>query len=145
MKDNLFEILWSLFETSLSQLQKNHEEALTTSSDLIGEESSEQFDDEVIYVKSADQKSMRIFTYEEQMKLTKASYQFLMRMKLLNIIDFELFESIMHQLNNTESRIVTLEETKWTIRKAMENILTEDQLIFLDLVLYQTEDALTKH
>ncbi|NYQ86079.1 DUF494 family protein, partial [Escherichia coli] len=55
------------------------------------------------------------------------------------------FESIINQLQFSESRIVTLQETKWTIRNALASSLNEEQLTFLDLVLYQTEDELTIH
>lgn len=79
------------------------------------------------------------------MKLTKASHQFLMRMKLWKILNPESFEMIMNQLQFSESRIVTLQETKWTIRNALASSLNEEQLAFLDLVLYQSEDELTLH
>ena len=86
-----------------------------------------------------------MLTYEEQMKLTKASYQFLMRMRLWNIIDIDVFETILNQLQFSESRIVTLQETKWTIRNVLATDLNEEQLAFLDLVLYRTEDELAIH
>lgn len=86
-----------------------------------------------------------LFTYDEQMKLTKASYQFLMRMKLWNVLNTESFETIMNQLQFSDSRIVTLQETKWIIRNVLSSHLTEEQLTFLDLVLYQVEDELTLH
>ena len=79
------------------------------------------------------------------MKLTKASYQFLMRMKLLSIIDVDAFETILNQLQFSESRIVTLQETKWTIRNVLATDLDEEQLAFLDWMLYRTEDELTIH
>lgn len=142
MKDNLFEMLLSLFEKSLSQIQKNQKsldedtQESTTEEDISSEEKSLQF-------KSPHQDSVRICTHEEQIKLTKASYQFLMRMKLWQIIDADLFETIIGQLIFSESRIVTLQETKWTIRNTLAPNLNEQQLAFLDLVLYQKEDHLT--
>lgn len=143
MKDNLFEMLMNLFEQSLSQLQKNHE-ALENPGN-VDENPLSSAEHDALYVKSAHSHSIRVLTYEEQMKMTKSSYQFLMRMKLWNIIDVDLFETVMHHLQHTESRIITLEETKWAIRKVLEPILTEEQLTFLDLVLYHTEDAVTSH
>lgn len=145
MKDNLFEMLLNLFETSLTQLQKSHkkdDQGLDEDSDEV--ENLEP-DDHFLFIRSAQDNSTRVFTYDEQMKLTKASYQFLMRMKLWNIINDDSLESIINQLQCSDSRIVTLQETKWTIRNVLEHHMNEDQLAFLDLVLYQTEDALTLH
>lgn len=142
MKDNLFELLLNLFERSLSKLSKadSAEENL----DLLDDD---QFNIEksTLYLKSANQSSTRVFTYDEQMKLTKASYQFIMRMKLWNIIDAYSLESIMDQLLFSDSRVVTLQETKWTIRNVLEDFLSTEQLAFLDLVLYKSKDECTIH
>ncbi|KGP64227.1 hypothetical protein EP47_04020 [Legionella norrlandica] len=145
MKDNLFEMLLNLFEKSLNQLQKDHKLNDQDAQNQLLEDDLLNTEEQSLFIKSAHKKSTRIITYEEQMKLTKASYQFLMRMKLWNIIDVEQFESIIGQLQFSESRIVTLQETKWTIRNALASNLNEEQLTFLDLVLYQTEDELTIH
>jgi uncharacterized protein Smg (DUF494 family) len=145
MKDNLFEMLLNLFEKSLTQLQKSHKSIDKESPEQINDDEMLQSEDQALYIKSAQETSTRVFTYEEQMKLTKASYQFLMRMKLWGIIDEEVLESILNQLQFSDSRIVTLQETKWTIRNILSASLSEDQLTFLDLVLYQSEDGLTIH
>ncbi|HEN4771352.1 TPA: DUF494 family protein [Legionella pneumophila] len=145
MKDNLFEMLLNLFEKSLTQLQKSHKSNDQDSQNQLLEEDLLSTEEQSLFIKSAQHKSTRIFTYDEQMKLTKASYQFLMRMKLWNIVDIDQFEAIINQLQFSESRIVTLQETKWTIRNALASTLNEEQLTFLDLVLYQTEDELTIH
>ncbi|CEG57901.1 DUF494 family protein [Legionella fallonii] len=145
MKDNLFEMLLNLFEKSLTQLQKSHESIDKNSSESEDAEDLSNSDAQNLYVKSAQHASTRVLTYEEQMKLTKASYQFLMRMQLWNIIDRDVFETIINQLQFSESRIVTLEETKWTIRSTLAAELDEKQLTFLDLVLYRIEDDLTTH
>ncbi|MBI2784778.1 MAG: DUF494 family protein [Legionella longbeachae] len=145
MKDNLFEMLLSLFEKSLTQLQKSHKTAEKDATELLNEEENSAAEEQVLHLKSQQALSTRVFTYDEQMKLTKASYQFLMRMKLWKILNAESFETIMSQLQFSESRIVTLQETKWTIRNALASDLNEEQLAFLDLVLYQSEDELTLH
>lgn len=145
MKDNLFDMLMNLFEKSLTQIQKN-ERPVTPQDDPLDLLADEEFSDlaePALYVKAPNSMSHRVFTYEEQMKLTKASYQFLMRMKVVGVLDADQFETILGRLFNSESRIVTLEETKWTIRNVLSENLTEKQLIFLDLVLYQKEDELT--
>jgi uncharacterized protein Smg (DUF494 family) len=144
MKDNLFEMLLSLFEKSLTQLQKNHKNADQGSLDQLGDEEN-LVEEEIIHLKIQENTSTRVFTYDEQIKLTKASYQFLIQMKLLNILDAETFEVIMNQLQFSESRIVTLQETRWTIKNVLASSLNDEQLAFLDLVLYQVKDEVTVH
>jgi uncharacterized protein Smg (DUF494 family) len=145
MKDNLFEMLMNLFETSLAQLQQSQKAlANNASTELAGLNSDEQ-SVEMKFIKTAQNTSTRIFTYEEQIKLSKASYQFLKRMRLWGILDAAMFELVLNQLDFSDSYIVTLEETKWTIRTVMSNFLSEDQMTFLDLVLYQKEDELIAH
>lgn len=143
MKDNLFELLLSLFEKSLSQLHEAHQS--DEQSDSIDGDQLFDIEKNSLHLKSPDLKATRVFTYDEQMKLTKASYQFLMRMKLWNIIDTDQFEVIMDQLQFSDSRIVNLQETKWTIRNVLETDLSEEQLAFLDLVLYKSEDKYEIH
>ena len=145
MKDNLFEMLLHLFETSLTQIQKSHKSVVLETSEDANEEDVLAEENDFLHVQSQQDKSMRVFTYDEQMKLTKASYQFLMRMKLWNVIDFCSFESIMNQLQFSESRLIGLQETKWTIRNVLSSNLNEKQLAFLDMVLYQAEDELALH
>lgn len=144
MKDNLFELLFNLFEKSLSQVQEKHE-AKTAELSIIEEQDESDDFQNALYIRQAETTSTRVFTYNEQMKMTKASYQFLMKMKLWGIVDAHLFELIMDQFDSSESRIITLQEAKWTIRNILAKTLDEEQLAFLDLVLYRKEDELTVH
>lgn len=145
MKDNLFELLLNLFEQSLSKLQKSQEAGEEDALTQLNEDELIDANAQPLHIQSAQHSSTRVLTYEEQMKLTKASYQFLMRMKQWGVIDSEVFELVVHQLQFSESRIVMLQETKWTIRNVLASSLSEKQLSFLDLVLYQTEDAYIVH
>lgn len=145
MKDNLFEMLLNLFEKSLTQLRKSHTSINSDSLNEENEENTSYEDEHMLRIKAPGDFSTRVFTYDEQMKLTKASYQFLMRMKLWNILDHDLFETILNQLHSSDSRVITLQETKWTIRNVLAEQLNEKQLAFLDLVLYQVEDKHTLH
>jgi len=150
MKESLFAILLTLFEKTLTQLKENH---LSTNKEAEIEKQVEDDSESIVgikgmnieFIKSADQKSMRVFTYDEQMKLTKASYQFLMRMLTWGIVTPEAMEAILNQLVLSDSRIVTLEETKWAIRNTLIDSLNAKQLAFLDLVLYQKEDGFILH
>lgn len=148
MKDSLFEMLMSFFEKSLSQIteKKSHttsEHAGIQNTDESGD--SSDVDNSSLIVKPANTHSIRVFTYEEQMKLTKASYQFISRMLLWGVVASEKMEQIINQLLFSDSRYVTLQETKWTIRNSLAENLDASQLVFLDLVLYQKEDELPLH
>ena len=149
MKDNFFEMLLNLFEMTLSQIKDHHES-----------KNAKNIDSEKVVVESiggnivisaleifkkAGNNSIRVFTNEEQMKLTKASYQFLMRIKAWGFVTYEMFELIISKLIFSESRFVSLQETKWTIRNTLANSLDVTQLAFLDLVLYHAEDELLLH
>lgn len=144
MKYRLIEMLMNLFEKSLNQL-KESQIALQQEKPL---EELEDFEDSMpkaVVLKSPHEHSIRIFTYEEQIKLTKASYQFLMRLTKLGIIAPEAMEMTINHLMLSESRLVSLVETKWTLRNILSEGLDHNQLAFLDLVLYQKEDNLTSH
>lgn len=142
MKDNLFELLLNLFEKTLTQLKESH-----VANHKNGIESEQNAANAVNFaiIKAAQPNSMRVVTYDEQIKLTKASYQFLMRAVSWGVISKETFEVVIHQLLGSESRFVTLQETKWTIRNTLAQRLDAEQLAFLDLVLYHQEDQLLLH
>ena len=148
MKDSLFKILLNFFEKTLSQLNENYAKN-DSGNDIIFAQNEhnneEKTESQSILVRAAHANSIRVFTYEEQMKFTKASYQFLMRMLLWGVIASESMELIINQLLFSESRIITLQETKWTIRNSLAENLNAAQLAFLDLVLYQKEDKFPLH
>lgn len=151
MKDSLFEMLLGLFEKTLTEikesatLDKNAEakeiKELTDASMSFADEESLRAE----FIKSSQADSIRVFTQHEQIKLTKASYQFLMRMLVWGVILPDRFEIIINQLIFSESRIVTLEEAKWTLRNVLSETLTDEQLTFLDLILYEREDKHSIH
>lgn len=148
MKDNLFEMLLSLFEKTLTQLKESH--ASTGENDTAPEKQADVHDStktgaDLVFVRAAHQDATRVFTYDEQMKLTKASYQFLMRVVSWGVISADVFELILNQLIFSDSRFVSLQETKWTIRSTLASSLDAEQLAFLDLVLYHKEDKLSLH
>ncbi|STX29988.1 Uncharacterized protein conserved in bacteria [Legionella beliardensis] len=149
MKDNLLELLMNFFEKSLSKLTRGQTENNTTTDITANNESDdnelESNENSALIIRAARNTSIRIFTAHEQIKFTKASYQFLTRMLLWGIIASETLELVINQLSNSESRFVTLQETKWTIRNLLAENLDESQLAFLDLVLYQKEDKLPLH
>jgi len=147
MKDSLFEMLMNFFEKSLSQLIESKTPGNTESTipELVETLDTIHVDNKTMVLKPANDSAMRIFILEEQTKFTKASHQFLARMMLWGIIATETMEQIINQLLFSDSRYVTLEETKWTIRNTLAESLDPKQLAFLDLVLYQKEDKFSSH
>ena len=71
--------------------------------------------------------------------------QLLVRMVDCGVLHSGLFELIMNRLLLSESRIVSLQETKWVIRNTLSENLSLEQLSFLDLILYHQEDATLLH
>ncbi len=138
MKDNLFEMLLHLFERSLNQIQQTNPQ-LTPADENGDSESSSATVPDHLYIKSRHEHSIRVLTYDEQVKLTNASQKLLIRLNLWNIIDSDTLETIIEQLSNSESHVVTLEETKWTIRNVLVPELSAKQIAFLDLVLHQAD------
>ncbi|KTC66410.1 Uncharacterized protein conserved in bacteria (plasmid) [Legionella adelaidensis] len=153
MKDSLFEMLLSLFEKTLAQLKETRvmKDQETASLENVDDTQADNTmvltkDDLTMNViKSASIEATRVLTNDERVKLTKASYQFLMRLHNLEIISADELEKILNQLQFSDSRFVGLQETKWIIRNTLADSLAAEQLAFLDLVLYQKEDGLTLH
>lgn len=149
MKDSFFEMLLNLFEKTLSEIKENdisdqeveQDDTIVSSEDVMPDATTLKAE----IIQSPAIHSIRVFTYHEQMKFTKASYQFLMRMLVWEVIHPDTVEVIINQLIFSDSRIVTLEETKWTVRNVLAEILDQNQLAFLDLILYQKEDEYTVH
>lgn len=149
MKASLFEILLSLFEKTLTQLKEKQE---TSDASLLRDVTTHEHISadakaglEIKIIKEPTQAAMRIFSPDEQMKLTKASQQFLVRIGSLGIIPNHTMELIMNRLFFSDSRFVSLQETKWTIRSTLAQSLDPMQLAFLELVLYFKEDGLSLH
>ena len=141
MKDSLFDLLMTFFEKTLSELREDNQQTVDLSS---GEQEEDQKDK--LYLKSAQKTSLRVFTREEQLKLSSASHQFLTQMVLWRVISAETCEHIINQLLFvSNSRFVSLDETKWTLRKLLASSLSPPQLAFLDLVLYQKEKHFSPH
>ncbi|MDF1758423.1 MAG: DUF494 family protein [Legionellaceae bacterium] len=147
MKDNLFELLLSLFEKTLTQLKEKQELDSPVEIDLSEEETDEdkKVGVEVQVLKEASTNTTRVFTADEQLKFTKASYQFLMRLSSLGLLSSKSLELVINRLFFSDSRFVSLQETKWTIRNTLAQTLNSEQLAFLELVLYCKEDDISLH
>lgn len=152
MKDSLFELLFNLFEKTLDELKQAQLDDKTQAKSV-----TEQHDDcltplivskdsvSMELVKEAHKKSIRVLTADERMKLTKASYQFLMRMLAWDVIDASVLELTINHLLLSDSRFVSLQETKWALRGILAETMSAEELAFLDLVLYHNEDGYVLH
>lgn len=147
MKDSLLDMLMIFFENGLAQITQNntqHSNKVSAVDDNLSQANTDNSVQSLI-IKPAMTTSTRVFTSTERIKFTKASYQFLTRMLLWGIIASENIELIINQLMLSESRYVTLQETKWTAHNILAEKLDTAQLAFLDLVLYHKEDEVPLH
>ncbi|MDF1678540.1 MAG: DUF494 family protein [Legionellaceae bacterium] len=151
-ENNLLEMLLTLFKKTLTQLEEASVPVTPTeptagqSTDLqVTSTEGKKKSLEMMWFRSADEQSMRVFTQDEALKLTKASHQFLKRLERLGVLSADMMELIINRLLFSDSRFVNLQETKWTIRSTLADSLSPHQLAFLDLVLYQKEDGLPLH
>lgn len=159
MKENLLTLLIDLLKKNLTEID-NHSalKDIPTKKNLLRPRetledttTTQEQDDAFVKQETLPQThtfyeaSQRFLVLEERCKLTNASYQFLIRFTQWNLISTEMFELIVQQLLSSESRLVSLQETKWAIRKHLENTLNAQQLAFLDLILYHSEDKVTRH
>ena len=154
MKDSWFELMLNFFEKTITHLKEHHVSATNTATD----EDTRQLDlgvssdavprvvkVQIEQLNSPQVNSVRVFTRHEQIKLTKASHQFLVRLASWGIISPETLELIINRLVLSDSRFVSLQETKWTVRTTLARGLTLEQVAFLDLILYQKEDQFPVH
>lgn len=151
MKESIFEMLLTLFETTLLRLKEasavevNQPDPLEKKGLTVKTEKKSEDAAHLLVLKEARPQSSRVFMFEEQMKLSKSSQQFLLRMMALGVISSQLLELVIHRLLISESETVSLQETKWTIRSMLADRLSVTQLAYLDLVLYDKEDGIVHH
>jgi len=153
MKDSLFDLLFHFFEKTITHLKEQHvpdNKNAVILEQLADDSVSSEGMPKVVRVQveqlnAPQSQSVRVFTHHEQLKLTKASHQFLMRIALWGIISAETLELIINRLVFSDSRYVSLQETKWTVRNTLAGGLTHEQVAFLDMILYQKEDRLPLH
>lgn len=142
MKTQLFNDLMLLFKQQFGDFGVPDEVQLPPplSENL---EQTEQEDNPVLVIKEANPGSTRVFTTEERIRFTKASHQFLVRLNKMGIFSADYVEMVINHLLLSGSQVISLGETKWFVRDFIREELTEHQLAFLDLVLYQKEDQVS--
>lgn len=162
MKDNFLEMLLTLFEQTLTQLKEayipelhkelsdlnelNAEQAVSQATNVeVSSSGGKKTSLELLWFRTANNQSIRVFTPEEQLRFTRASQQFLKYLGRLDVLSPDAMELVINRLMFSESRFVNLQETKWAVRNTFAERLSSEQLAFLDLVLYQKEDDLPLH
>ncbi|MDX2346263.1 MAG: DUF494 family protein, partial [Legionella sp.] len=121
-ENNLLEMLLTLFEKTLTKLEAyvpETPEELTAgqTTDLqVTSTEGKKKTLEMMHFRAASEHSIRVFTLEEEQKLTRASHQFLKRLERLGVLSSDVMELIINRLLFSESRFINLQETKWTIR-----------------------------
>jgi Smg protein len=131
-EDSLFDLLLVFFEKTLAQIKEYYPDALNsalTKKNVV----------QMALLKSPSSHGFRVFTTDEQMRLSKASYQFLYQLMTWGVIPADIMELIINRLMFSESRVIELSETKWIVRHTMATTFDPEQLAFFDLVIYQKE------
>ncbi len=144
MKTSLFNDLMVLFEQQYGNLSAP-ENSFAPSTLMDNLEQMDNKDNPVLLIKEARAESTRVFTADERMRFTKASHQFLVRLSMLGIFSVDYVEMVINNLLLSNTKVISLGETKWFIRDFIRNELDSHQLAFLDLVLYQKEDQISIH
>lgn len=147
MKHDFFEILLNLVAKTLMQLQqtstpqKRESDGVNDTALPISDATTIPGIVRRLVIQSAKPDSMRVLTDHEIMKLTKPSYQFLMQMRSLGVIDADDLECVLARLMFSDSPFISVNEVKWAIRHSLSEKLNPLQVAFLDLVLYQRENG----
>ncbi len=155
MKDSsLFDLLLDLFERTIAQLKERYPQIAESSQAETSSESilkdtglfvipSKKSAIHMALVQSASDKSFRVFTTDERVRLTKVSHQFLHRLVSWGVVSPDMMELILNRLMFSDSHLIALSEVKWTVRNTLAGTLDDEQLAFLDLVLYDKEHGVT--
>lgn len=136
MKDSLLEDLKNLLIDSIDSKYENK----LSEGDITVE--TEETVEDVLLASPKDQ-SYRIYDEEECAKLDLTCRDFLLRIEQLQLVGSEQRELIIDKLMQSDTIQVTMDEVRWTVLNALDDELSEEQLLFLDYVL--NEEKPLKH
>jgi uncharacterized protein Smg (DUF494 family) len=77
----------------------------------------------------------RVLSPDETQRLTKASYQFISRIQLLNVIPHYIFELFLHELLLSHSEYILLEEVKFVLFMVLEEHFTTKEIDFIKFAI----------
>jgi hypothetical protein len=135
MKDQLFEMLLSLFEQALTHLRnqpqnnesfQNYPEHVNLHDTVEGES--------VVY-QQASLLSTRVMTVIEQVKLTKPAIQFLIRLLHTGMLNTLQFEHVMNMVLESSERYVTVAEATRIVHQVLSESLSFKELLMLEFAL----------
>ena len=144
MKEELFEILLSIFEHTISQLKRKKSEEHSDSSQekfLFDAEDSHP----IPFFQYPSSKAMRVVTLEEQIKLTKPALQFLTRLMHTHMLSAEQFEQVMQDVIESEARYVCFSEVHHIVHQVLSQTLSYKDLLMLELAFDVEMSAITMH
>lgn len=144
MKDNLFDILLSLFESALTPVNKDKNDVNFGENrkfTVVKEQNSVN-----TFVKSKTEQGLRILTAQECVKFTKPAYQLILQIYKSNIISHDIFEDIINKLlQNHFADYITTSEIEKELKNTLKSELDEKRLAIIDLLFYQKEDGQSFH
>lgn len=136
MKDQLFEMLLSLFEEALVNLRRHHqqlESAHEKSQESIDVLDSHSGEAQIIQPPTSD--AMRVLTVLEQVKLTKPAIQFLMRLRHTGMLTSVQFEQVMNLVMDSHLRYVPVSEVTMMAHLVLAERLSHRELLMLEFAL----------
>ena len=135
MKDQLFEMLLSLFEQALTELRNQPQ----------GDESFQNYPEHVnlhdtvegesVVYQEASFLSTRVLTVLEQVKLTKPAIQFLIRLLHTGMLNPLQFEQVMNLVLESTDRYVTVAEARRIAHQVLSESLSFKELLMLEFAL----------
>ncbi len=136
MKDQLFEMLLSLFEEALLNLRQHHQQleaANDKSQESIGVLDSHYGETQIFQPPSLN--AMRVLTLLEQVKLTKPAIQFLMRLRHTGMLTSVQFEQVMNFVMDSHLRYVPVSEVTMMAHLVLAERLSHRELLMLEFAL----------
>lgn len=145
MKDQLFEMLLSLFEQALSNLRVNQlQTELSQKKQEPKSLDDTEYGDLKIY-NSPSHLGYRVLTLLEQVKLTKPAIQFLMRLLHTGILNSEMFERVMNMVLESPERYVSVSELTAIVHVVLAENLSHRELMMLEFAINLENSHTTMH
>jgi hypothetical protein len=145
MKDQLFEMLLSLFEQALTNLRVNQLQTELSAQDQQTKSLDDtEYGDLKIY-KSPSKSACRVLTLLEQVKLTKPAIQFIMRLRHTEVLDSEMFERVMNMVLESPQRFVSVGELMAILHVVMVEHLSDREMMMLEFAINLENSHTTMH
>lgn len=145
MKDQLFEMLLSLFEQALSNLRADQLQTELSSNHPEPKSLEDtEYGDLKIY-KAPSHLGYRVLTLIEQVKLTKPAIQFLMRLLHTGMLDSEMFERVMNMVLESPERYVSVGELTGILHVVLSENLSHRELMMLEFAINLENSHTTMH